>query len=421
MRLPTLLHRMVVAAPRSPITHVVGSVLQLSAQMAQVMLIAHMFGAGVVGIYGYSLALITPVVLLANWHVRHALVMDGSRRFAWSAYARLRGFSFLIAVPMLVCGLLLPGLSSFASLYLCLAFQRLIEMWFDLHYSVYQRSGEIGRIGIGIGKRGFLGALAFMGVLLGTRNIVFAVLIQTAVSWCWWMICERPDLLLARRPDKTSPIAEVSPWSLLQHLWPLGISLALTSLVAVFPRVALAEQHGLNETGRFILLGYLFIPATLVQSTLQQMAAPQLADAVTTGDRSGLLKTLSRLTISQISIVIVVAVAVDVNQRWIGFAWLAPGFSIATTDLVWFTLGQCAAVVSNSAGLILDAGERYRVKLFFCSALAAASLPITWWLAVYGIAGVGVAAVVVGIVGGLVAVTWFSSRSFSMQERSNVQ
>ena len=104
MRLPTLLHRMVVAAPRSPITHVVGSVLQLSAQMAQVMLIAHMFGAGVVGIYGYSLALITPMVLLANWHVRHALVMDGSRRFAWSAYARLRGFSFLAAVPILVSG-----------------------------------------------------------------------------------------------------------------------------------------------------------------------------------------------------------------------------------------------------------------------------------------------------------------------------
>ncbi len=420
MRLPTLVHRMVIAAPRSPVTHVLGSVLQLSAQMAQVMLIAHMFGASVVGIYGYSLALITPVVLLANWHVRHALVMDGSRRFAWSAYARLRGFSFLAAVPILVGGLLLPGLTGFASLYLCLAFQRLIEMWFDLHYSVYQRSGEIGRIGIGVGTRGFLGVVAFMGVLFGTRNIAFAVLIQTAVSWGWWMICERPDLLLARLPDKTSPIAEVSPWSLLKHLWPLGISLALTSLLAVFPRVALAEQHGLNETGRFILLGYLFIPATLVQSTLQQMVAPQLADAVTSGDRLGLLKALSRLTISQISIVIVVAVAVAVNQRWIGFDWLAPGFSIATTDLVWFTLGQCAGVVSNSAGLILDAGERYRVKLLFCSALAVASLPITWWMAVYGIAGVGVAAVVVGIIGGMVAITWFGRRPFSMQEPSNV-
>lgn len=420
MRLPILVQRMVVAAPRSPVTHMVGSVLQLSAQMAQIMLIAHMFGAGVVGIYGYSLALITPLVLLANWHVRHALVMDGSRHFAWSAYARLRGFSFLAAIPLLVSGLLLPGLNGFESLYLCLAFQRLIEMWFDLHYSVHQRSGEIGRIGIGVGTRGFLGMVAFMGVLMGTRNIAFAVLTQTAVSWGWWMMRERPALLLARLPDKTSPTAEVSPWSLLKHLWPLGISLALTSLVTVFPRVALAEQHGLNETGRFILLGYLFIPAILVQSTLQQMVAPQLADAVTTGDRSGALKILSRLTISQVSIVIVVAVAVVVNQRWIGFHWLAPDFSIATTDLVWFALGQCAAVVLNSAGLILDAGGRYRMKLFFCSALMVVSLPITWWLAVYGIAGVGVASVLVGIVGGLVAVTWFGHRSFSMRERSNV-
>lgn len=406
MRLPTLLHRMVVAAPRSPITHVVGSVLQLSAQMAQVMLIAHMFGAGVVGIYGYSLALITPMVLLANWHVRHALVMDGSRRFAWSAYARLRGFSFLAAVPILVSGLLLPGLSGFASLYLCLAFQRLIEMWFDLHYSVYQRSGEIGRIGIGVGTRGFLGVMAFMGVLLGTRNVAFAVLTQTAVSWGWWMICERPALCRGRNQGGESPTAENSSWKLFQHIWPLGVTVTLGSFVAVFPRIALAERHGLDEAGHFILLGYLFIPAILAQAALQQMVAPRLADASAIGDRAGLFYLVVRLSVLQFILQMVIAIAVFLTQQAIGFSWLAPGFSLATSDLLWFALSQCTAVALNSIGLVMDADGRYREKLFFWSALTVIGIVLTWWLAPQGIAGVGKAAVIVGMCGGIFAAIW---------------
>jgi hypothetical protein len=412
MRLPTLVHRMVVAAPRSPVTHVVGSVLQLSAQMAQVMLIAHMFGASVVGIYGYSLALITPVVLLANWHVRHALVMDGSRRFAWSAYARLRGFSFLAAVPILVSGLLLPGLSGFAVLYLCLVFQRLTEMWFDLHYSVYQRSGEIGRIGIGVGTRGFLGVVAFMGVLIGTRNIAFAVLVQAVVSWCWWMICERPNLCRGRDQSGEMPTSESSSWKLFQHIWPLGVTVTLGSFMAVFPRIALAERHRLDEAGHFILLGYLFIPAILAQAALQQMVAPRLAEASATGDRAGLFHVVVRLSVLQFLLQMVIAIAVFFTQQAVGFSWLAPGFSLATSDLVWFTLSQCTAVVLNSLGLVMDADGRYREKLFFWSALTAIGIVLTWWLATQGIVGVSKAAVIVGICGGAFAAIWFR-RSFS--------
>lgn len=403
----TLMHRMVAAAPRSPVTHVLGSFLQLSAQTAQIMLVGHLFGPGTVGTYGYCLALITPLVLLANWHVRHARVMDGSGRFAWSAYAHLRGFSLVAVVPLLAVGLVLPGLAGFAPLYLALALQRLTEMWFDLPYSVHQRSGEIGRIGIGVGLRGCLGVLAFMAVLIGIHHLAVAVLAQAAVSWCWWVMLERPALMRGLQAEAPAGRSETSPWLLFLQLWPLGVTVALGSLVAVFPRIALAERHGLAEAGRFILLGYLFIPAILVQTAVQQMMAPRLADAAAACDGRRVFSLLMRLTTLQILMQMMVALAIVGTQQWVGLSWLAPGFSVGGSELAWFTLGQCAAIVLNSVGLAMDAYGRYRAKLFFWLALTVLGTVLTWWLATRGIAGVSVAAVVIGLSGGMVAVLWF--------------
>lgn len=177
--------------------------------------------------------------------------------------------------------------------------------------------------------------------------------------------------------------------------------------MAVFPRIALAERNGLDEAGHFILLGYLFIPAILAQAALQQMVAPRLAEASAIGDRAGLFHLVVRLSVLQFILQMVIAIAVFLTQQAIGFSWLASGFSLATSDLVWFALSQCTAVALNSIGLVMDADGRYREKLFFWSALTVTGVVLTWWLATQGIVGVSKAAVIVGIGGGIFAAIWF--------------
>lgn len=406
MTASTFLLRVIQVAPRSSITHALGSALHLGAQTAQLILIGHMLGSGVVGLYGYCLALITPVVLLANWHVRHARVMDASGRFTWDTYTRLRTWSFLASVPVLAGGLLLPALEGFSGVYLCLALLRLTEMWFDLHYSIFQRTGEIGRIGIGVGMRGFFSAIVFGVAFTLSDDLNWGVLAQVGASWGWWYVMERPVLMRSRQLLAEPSGGHTSVLKLLGHLWPLGITVALGSLMAMFPRIALADQHSLEEAGRFILLGYLFIPAVLLHAPMQQATAPRLAELAAGGNRAGLITPLMRLSIRQILVLVAVAAGIMGFQEGFGLHWIMPGLLVTPGELMWFLLGQCAGVLVNSSGLAMDALGRYRIKLLYWCTLATLGAAVTWWMAASGIVGVGMAAVVVGLSGAIVGGAW---------------
>jgi len=392
---------------RSPLVHLMGSAVHLGLQLLQVMVIGHVLGVDVIGHYGYCLAIITPVLLLATWHVRHARVVDAAGIFAWQAYARLRTVGLFAAFILLASGLLIPGLKEIGPMFASLVILKISDSWMDLPYSAYQRTGEIGRIGIGVGSRGMLSTMAFIIVLTGPGTLPGAIIVQTVVSWGWWLSVERPGLRTARVFGERND-ANVSPVSLWWRVWPLGLTVALGSLVASFPRIALAERHGAEEAGHFLLLGYLFIPALLLQGSLQQSVAPKLAASAHQGKRSEMVRLLLRLAVHQIAAVLVAMGGVWAVQSLFGLFWVVRGFVISPPELAWFTGGLILAVMNNVIGLAMDAVGFFRGKLGYWLMIAVTYSALTWWWADRGIVGVGIAAVVAGVIGVLVGGWWLA-------------
>ncbi len=403
---------------RSPVTHLFGSAVHLGVQVIQVMVIGHLLGAEVIGHYGYCLAVIAPTLLLATWHVRHARAVDGRGSYAWEAYARLRTIGLSVAVVALAMGSLIPGLAAVAWLYLALVVLKVGDAWMDLPYSAYQRTGEIGRIGIGVGTRGVLGIVVFIAVLLGHGPLPWAIVAQALASWCWWLVCERPGLRAVRLVGECDG-AQRSALALLTHLWPLGLTVALGSLIAGFPRIALAERHSIEEAGHYLLLGYLFIPALLVQASLQQATIALLAAAVASGERGVLLRRLVRLAMRQLAVLGLVMVGVLVVQAVIGLSWIAQGFSVRMVEVSWFTAALGLAVLVNSCGLAMDALGAYCFKLIYWLALTGVSVALTWWWSESGIVGAGMAGVVSGALGVLLGGWWLAYQRLPRREGSH--
>lgn len=392
---------------RSPLVHLIGSAAHLGLQLLQVMVIGHVLGVEVIGHYGYCLAIITPVLLLATWHVRHARVVDAAGIFAWQAYARLRSAGLCAAFILLASGLLIPGLQEIGPLFAALVILKISDLWMDLPYSSYQRTGEIGRIGIGVGGRGVLSTLAFIMLLTGLGTLSGAIIAQAMVSWVWWLSVERPGLRTARDFGERDG-AEASPMSLWRRVWPLGLTVALGSLVASFPRIALAERHGAEEAGHYLLLGYLFIPALLLQGSLQQSVVPKLAATAHQGKSNEMVRLLLRLAVHQAAALLVVMGGVWGVQSLFSLSWVVRGFAISLPELAWFTGGLILVIMNNVIGLAMDAVGFFRAKLVHWLMIAISSSALTWWLADRGIVGAGIAAVVAGVIGVLVGGWWLA-------------
>jgi O-antigen/teichoic acid export membrane protein len=401
---------------RSPITHLVGGAVYLGVQFVQVMIIGRLLGGDILGYFGYCLAVITPALLLATWHVRHARVMDGAGAFAWSAYAHLRTIGLLVAAVLLgVVAMLTPGLAAQAPLFAALLFFRLGEAWIDLPYSAYQRSGEVGRIGVGVALRALLGLAAFITALSCGGTLPWAITAQAVASLTWWAAWEHAPLHAMREIGERAD-GQRSSVALLRHVWPLGITVAMGSLIAAFPRIALTERHGAEEGGRYLLLGYLFIPALLAQNAFQQAGVPLLAAEAASGTRDAFFRRLVRLALPQILAPALMAVAVLVVQHLMGWSWIVQGFALRGAEVLWFGLGLMLSSAVNVVGLAMDAIGAYRGKLLYWTVLTVLGVGMTWWWGVRGIEGAGMASVAAGMVGCLIGGWWLARVRFVRRE-----
>ncbi|MCS6851723.1 MAG: hypothetical protein NZ700_11210 [Gemmataceae bacterium] len=290
---------------RNVVWAVVANVLAGATNWAIVVVLARLGTAEMVGQYTLGMALITPLALLTDLHLRAALATDFQRQFTVGDYLRLR---------LVTAGLLLAaaagavGLGGYAGptavSILLLALARAIDSVSDLTYGAFQRERRMAWAARSQLLRSLLSLLGLVGAVSATRSTAWGM---AALGAARLLVLLGHDLPLAGRRGAAWAAAGRSAGGgprLLQLArlagltLPLGLVTMLVALNTSLPVLAVQAWLGEADAGRLGVL--LSLPAAigLVAQAAGQAASPHLAAAWNRGDAADFSRQLRRLVLA---------------------------------------------------------------------------------------------------------------------------
>lgn len=270
-----------------------GNAVYSACQWALVSVLAKLTNAGEVGRYALALAVVTPVLMLAQLNLRAVVATDVRHSHSFSVYRTLRmimlALSFAVLVPL--------GLAEGAPLLVLLvAVAQGVEAASDIYYGLLQRQERLREISISLALRAplALAALAAGIVLTGRLEAGLAGLAAARLG-----VLVFYDLPVTRklRAADDEPVTRAACIEILKISWPLGVTLMLNALVASMPRYFLAGHAGATALGVFSAVAVLVSAGNLLINALGQAATPRLARLFADGDRRSFAILSLRLTV----------------------------------------------------------------------------------------------------------------------------
>lgn len=345
---------------RDPVLVLGGSLVRTVGLLIQLIVIARICGAELLGVYSFALALTTPLVATLGWHLRVMLSVDAEHRHAWSAYRRLRTVSLLIGLPVVlaICWCWSTAWSHLVLILLVYAVKS-VEALSELGYGVLQRVGDARAIATGNALRALLVTVGLCLPLLLGATLVQAVAIQAVASLLAYLIVELPRMrgFLGRWAEGSS-----SSVILLAAAWPLGVAVGLSALGSGMPRLVLTEWDLVAEAGALLIVINLLSPASLAINAMQQSFGARMADAAKQRDRSHW-----RLYLRQSILVGYVVVMVGGMAAWVAILLLTPliGWQVEISLGAFVAVVVAAAIQAHQAllGTGLDSLRRFTAKL----------------------------------------------------------
>jgi O-antigen/teichoic acid export membrane protein len=258
-----------------------GNAITAAAQWAVIILLARWATSTDVGRYAIALAITSPLLNLANLHLRAVHATDTGSDFRFGHFAALRILTtggFLLAIAGV---LFLSPMGSPTSLVLiAVALSRLSESGSDLLYGQLHQQERLDRISQSQILRSVatVAALAF-GMASGgspLRAIVYSGL----AGWATLFLFDIPVALSTCGTSLLRPLWQ--PALLRRLFWlalPLGFTQILNSVHANLPRYLLEHWHGARAVGLFSAQAYVILAANLFVVALGQAVAPRAARA----------------------------------------------------------------------------------------------------------------------------------------------
>lgn len=242
--------------------------------IALLILLAQYTDPATVGRYSLSLAIATPVFVLAEMGLRTVyLTMHEAILFRWYAAVRICASAAAGTVSVLIAAVVSTDLAATVALVSLVKFADSCSDMFSGPLQHYDRTPWIAAAYGGLATAG----TAIVWISLATTaslNTALASLVLVSAGTAVAM------MLAARHRLRRAERAEQMPWRtatrriVLAGL-PTGFSWALLSLVSSVPQYFLAATYGQSAVGRFAVLLYIVAAVELFMNALTQSWIPQ--------------------------------------------------------------------------------------------------------------------------------------------------
>lgn len=272
-----------------------GTLVHAGAKWLNLVALARLGGAEIVGTLALATAIVAPIFALTNLQLRQIQATDARGRFSFSTVLGLRlSTSALATLGVAAYGVF--GEGGLAPVLFFVALAHAFESLSEVIYGRLQRAERLDRVARSMGAHGLLGILFLAGGYAATGSLAVATAGQALASLLVFSFLDLPALRgvgASGLPRPRLPAVELRP--LLQSALPLGGTMMLVSLNGHLPRYFLEGSAGRTELGVFAALYQLVAAGNLVISAVAQAASPRLANYAAAGDRRSFRRLSGRL------------------------------------------------------------------------------------------------------------------------------
>ena len=337
----------------------VGNAIFAASQWSMIAVLARLGSPAAVGMFSFSLAVATPVFVLASLNLRAYQATDAARRFEFPHYLGLR-----VALTALAwC-----GLASFAAMtikdetallvFLGVSSAKAFEAISDVSYGRFQGDLQMQRISRSLILRGLLGALALtVALALGTE----VWLAFSAMALAWLAILLLHDLRHSlKSSDGRRLVLDRRSLSLVRAALPLGLVMTMITVSHNIPVYFLQIHLGSEQVGFYSGVFYFSVVGRMVVDAISQSISPLLAVHALRGERAAFGGLLIRS----------LAVGLSLGLAGIAVAWFAGAELLALAYgeafrghselLVAMMAATAVTFVTSILGVSITAARRLR-------------------------------------------------------------
>lgn len=356
-----------------------------AAQWFSLIVVAKLGSPEALGRYSLGLAVATPVIVLANLHLRPIYVVDTHARWSFAHYLGLRTLMLPIALAVIAGVCLVRGWAwQVAVVVGLLGVIRVAGSLSDIYYARAQRAQKMDTIGISRATQGglWIGLLA-LGLVLGDEVLGLAlVAVGTTLHALFYDRRKAAKVVEPAEPTGGSLRPKFERAQLRALAWealPMGLAAGLLGLSGNVPTYVLEDTHGLEAAGFFAAVLSVVQASGVVNVALGNAAIPRLATLSVTDTRGFwvlLGKLLGLVVLLNGLGVVIVALLGDVYLRYA----YTPQYAAYLPELVLASITAVVLGLANMLSQTLTALSRFRLQLWLNVVALGCSIAVAMWL-----------------------------------------
>ncbi|HEY7391346.1 MAG TPA: lipopolysaccharide biosynthesis protein [Bryobacteraceae bacterium] len=389
-----------------------GNVVYAACQWGMIVALAKLGNSFMVGQFSLGLAIVTPILMFANFDLRAVQATDAGRDFRFAQYLRLRLVTTLCGLALIGCVVWFGKYEKQTALViLAVALAKAVETLSDIHYGLFQLNDRLDQTGRSMMLRGVASVAALWVGLRLTHELLWAC-ICLAAAWLGTLVLfdVRRGRRLVARTETSSPRRRRNgfkrEWRLLRLALPLGAVATIVSINLHMPRYFIHAHMGDHQLGIYSAIAYATVAMTLVSDSLSHSTIPRLSRLYAATRIREFRALLLRLLALASGAGLLGVALVDVFGARI--LTLVYSREYALNPEVFVLLTAAAAV--QCAGSMLTSGitstRQFRIQVpLFIAMAGSTALACAWWIPERGLIGAALA-VLAGAIVRLILAAW---------------
>jgi len=340
----------------------IGNVGYTTFQWGILVCIAKLGNASEVGKFALGLAMTTPMITLANLHLRVLEATDARNEYPFSVYLSLRLITTTLALGAIAVVALVSGYrGATLALILAVGLAKAFEAISDVVFGLLQEAENLRRIAVSMLAKGVLSVVA-IGVVLRLNGDLVAATLAMAFGWALLLCCY--DLPAAHRLQSIRPSGDLR--TLYKLAWlaaPMGCVAALGSLTTNVPRYSVEANLGPSALGHFAAVAYLFVAGGQPMMALGAAVTPRLAHHYLRRNLSAYRRVTYQTVGSGIALGIAgIIIAVFAGHLILRLAY-APEYAEEAPVLVWMAVAAGVGFANKAVAASVTAARRLLEQL----------------------------------------------------------
>jgi O-antigen/teichoic acid export membrane protein len=355
-----------------------GELVFAATSLVVLILLGKLGGARVLGMYTFSMALVTPAIIFTNLHLRPAYVVEPPGRWEFGHYLALRSVGApSVMIFAATVGLLAGYDPKLISVLLAVAVFRVAESMSDIVLAEPQRDENMRRMGV---SRAARGCLLLGGVLVGIialEDPALGIWLGALATLLLTLTYDRKTLHLYGGYAPHFQKAKLV--SLVRRALPAGLAAGLLNLGGNVPTYVLEAQHDLTTVGQFAALVSIISAGGVVNVIVGNASIPRLARNAFS-DPSAFRRLLARLLG-----LITLAHSLIIGATWLlGSLYLGlygSEFAHLHTELMWAAAVGLLAGWTNILSQAVMSMGRFRAQMWTNGSAVAPAALLAWaWI-----------------------------------------